>query len=136
MPLGFSSEHMPVMNVCDHCGESFRNARNDPLLLACGHGYHKYCFVNFFHEKCRYCQSFLERGIRQNVSSLIARITKHDTKEDNLVEGRENEGQVTEDTETKDLSSDDILTQLEKDKNALDKVDEAYDIAIDKFMKV
>ena len=67
---------------------------------------------------------------------LIARITKHDTKEDNLVEGRENEGQVTEDTETKDLSSDDILTQLEKDKNALDKVDEAYDIAIDKFMKV
>ena len=70
------------------------------------------------------------------VSSLIARITKHDTKEDNLVEGRENEGQVTEDTETKDLSSDDILTQLEKDKNALDKVDEAYDIAIDKFMKV
>ena len=52
------------------------------------------------------------------------------------MEGRENEGQVTEDTETKDLSSDDILTQLEKDKNALDKVDEAYDIAIDKFMKV
>ena len=33
--------------------------------------------------------------------------------------GRENEGQVTEDTETKDLSSDDIRTQLEKDKNAL-----------------
>ena len=75
-------------------------------ILYClrGHGYHKSCFVDFFHEKCRYCQSFLERGSRQNVSSLIARITKHDTKEDNLVEGRENEGQVTEDTETKDLS--------------------------------
>ena len=55
----------------------------------------------------------------RKVSSLFARITKHDTKEDNFVEGRENEAQVTEDTETKDLSSDDIRTQLEKDKNAL-----------------
>ena len=89
----------------------------------------------FFHEKCRYCQSFLEHGIKQNVSSLVARITKHDTKEDNLVESREDKGQVTEDTETKE-SSDVILTQLEKDKSALYMIDEAYDIAIDKFMKV
>ena len=69
------------------------------------------------------------------VSSLVARITKHDTKEDNLVESRKDKGQVTEDTETKE-SSDVILTQLEKDKSALYMVDEAYDIAIDKFMKV
>jgi hypothetical protein len=135
MPLGFSSERMPVMNMCDYCGESFQNAEKDPLLLACGHGYHKSCFVDFFHEKCRYCQSFLEHGIKQNVSSLVARITKHDTKEDNLVESREDKDQVTEDTETKE-SSDVILTQLEKDKSALYMVDEAYDIAIDKFVKV
>ena len=64
--------------------------------------WHKSCFVDFFHEKCRYCQSFLEHGIKQNVSSLVARITKHDTKEDNLVESREDKGQVTEDTETKE----------------------------------
>ena len=51
------------------------------------------------------------------------------------MESREDKGQVTEDTETKE-SSDVILTQLEKDKSALYKVDEAYDIAIDKFMKV
>src|SRR5438128_11818 len=126
---------MPAMNTCDYCGESLQIAEKDPILVACGHGYHKSCFVECFHEKCHYCQTFLEHGIQQNVSSLIARPTKQDIKENNLVEGQENEDEEAEDTKTDDLSPDVILTQLEMEKDALCKVDEAYNIAVDRFMK-
>jgi hypothetical protein len=51
------------------------------------------------------------------------------------VEGQENEDEEAEDTKTDDLSPDVILTQLEMEKDALCKVDEAYNIAIDRFMK-
>ena len=98
-------------------------------------GYHESCFVESFHKKCHFCQTFLEHGIQQNVSSLIARPTKQDIKENNLVEGQENEDEEAEDTKTDDLSPDVILTQLEMEKDALCKVDEAYNIAVDRFMK-
>ncbi|CAG8654679.1 12150_t:CDS:2 [Ambispora gerdemannii] len=133
MPLGFSSERMPAINECDHCGKSL----DVVILIACGHGYHKSCFVDSLHKKCHHCQAFLEKGIRQNVSSLITRLTKQDIKEGDLVEdNQECEDQEAEDQEARDLSPEDsILTQLEKDKNALDKVDEACDIALNKFLK-
>ena len=51
------------------------------------------------------------------------------------MEGQENEDEEAEDTKTDDLSPDVILTQLEMEEDALCKVDEAYNIAIDRFMK-
>ncbi|CAG8714899.1 17970_t:CDS:1, partial [Racocetra fulgida] len=55
-----------------------------------------------------------------------------------LVEGdQESKGRKkTKDTDAKNLSSeDDILTQLEKDGSVLNRVEEACNIALDKFLK-
>ncbi|CAG8785529.1 20321_t:CDS:1, partial [Racocetra persica] len=85
IPLGFSSEHLPTYNKCDHChkllydetGKSF-------MVIIYGHGYHESCFSILLKEKCHYCENFLKLGVRNNVSSLLTRLSKVDKNKSNL----------------------------------------------------
>ncbi|CAG8722816.1 34228_t:CDS:1 [Racocetra persica] len=135
MPLGFSSNRIPSRDKCDYCGMLLNISIQNPIVLAYGHRYHEHC-LNMFFQKCFYCQIFLEQGVQLNISSLITQLTKQDVKD--LVEGdQESKGQKkTKDTDAKNLSSeDDILTQLKKNGSVLNRVEEACNIALDKFLK-
>ncbi|KAF0515135.1 hypothetical protein F8M41_017383 [Gigaspora margarita] len=111
IPLGFSSNCIPAKDECDFCGTLLNIPSLNPIILACGHGYHEACF-NTFSQKCSYCQSFLE---------------KEESKR----------RKKSKNAETEDLSlEDNILAQLEKDKSALNRVEEACKIAIDRFLNV
>ncbi|CAG8795820.1 13114_t:CDS:1, partial [Racocetra persica] len=72
MPLGFSSEHLPTYNKCDHCHKLLCDETDkSSMVIACGHGYHKSCFSISLKGKYHYCENFLKLGVRNNVSSLL-----------------------------------------------------------------
>ncbi|KAF0395029.1 vacuolar protein sorting-associated protein 18: PROVISIONAL [Gigaspora margarita] len=72
MPLGFSSEHLPSYDKCNHCHELLCDGTGKgSMVIACGHGYHESCFT-LLNGKCYYCENFLKLGIKNNVSSLLS----------------------------------------------------------------
>ncbi|CAG8461847.1 6259_t:CDS:2 [Scutellospora calospora] len=77
-------------------------------------------------DECNYCSMLLNISIQNPINIK------------DLVEGnQESKGRKkTKDTDAKNLSSeDDILTQLEKDGSVLNRVEEACNIALNKFLK-
>ncbi|RIB24732.1 hypothetical protein C2G38_2167822 [Gigaspora rosea] len=78
MPLGFSSEHLPSFDKCDQChGLLCDGTGKSSMVIACGHGYYESCFT-LLNEKCYHCENFLKLGIKNNVSSLLSRLSKLD----------------------------------------------------------
>ncbi|CAG8501206.1 11103_t:CDS:2 [Racocetra persica] len=87
MLLGFSSKHLPAYDKCDHCHKLLRNRTGKSfMVIAYGHGYHESCFTISLNKKYLYCENVLKLGIRNNVSSLLSRLSKLDIKKLNLKE--------------------------------------------------
>ncbi|CAG8855266.1 9713_t:CDS:1, partial [Gigaspora margarita] len=74
---------------------------------------------------------FLNLGVDKNVSSLLTRLSKLDSNS-NLVESLE--ADETNNLEGRILDENDILEKLEKNKDALPLVEQAYVIARERFL--
>ena len=64
------------------------NLLTEPILLRCGHVYHKLC-LQLHEHKCLHCFEYIKYEIRKNVKSIIERITTKDnilTDDDDLGE--------------------------------------------------
>ncbi|RHZ49677.1 hypothetical protein Glove_518g9 [Diversispora epigaea] len=73
LPLGFNTVYKP--NPLCYCDSSNCSVLldTDVKILACGHTYHNFCYVNNGF-KCLYCLSFLQNGIDEQVQSLLERL--------------------------------------------------------------
>ncbi|RIB16547.1 hypothetical protein C2G38_2189627 [Gigaspora rosea] len=106
MPLGFSSMHLPTYDKCDHCH-----------LLLCDR------------------KDILKLGIRNNVSSFLLQLSKLPGKNKlNLKEIIEADEDSPQNQKISD--EDDILEVLQKDKQALPRVEQAYSVALERFLNV
>ncbi|RIB21754.1 hypothetical protein C2G38_2243739 [Gigaspora rosea] len=134
MPLGFSSKHLPLYNKCDHCYEILCNGTGkSSMVIACGHGYHESCFTISLNGKC-YCENFLKLGIQINVSSLVSRLSKLNKSKSNLKNMIEADEDSPQDQQI--VNEVDILEVLRKDKQALPRVEQAYSIALERFLNI
>ncbi|CAG8674684.1 24330_t:CDS:2, partial [Gigaspora rosea] len=132
MPLGFSSEHLPSYDKCDHCHELLCDGTGkSSMVIACGHGYHKSCFT-LLNEKCYHCEIFLKLGIKNNVTSLLSRLSKIGKSKSKLKEIIEADEDSPQDQRIE--NEDDILEVFRKNKQALPKAEQAYSIALEKFL--
>ncbi|CAG8483378.1 9082_t:CDS:2 [Gigaspora margarita] len=116
MLLGFSSEHLPSYNKCDHCHGLLRSGTGkSSMVIACGHGYHESCFT-ILNGKCCYCESILKLDkSKSNLEEIVE--ADEDSPQDQRVE-----------------NEDDILEVLRKDKQAFSRVEQAYPTALEKFL--
>ncbi|CAG8694683.1 34068_t:CDS:1, partial [Racocetra persica] len=132
MLLGFSSEHLPLFDKCDHCyGLLYDRTGKSSMVIACGHGYHESCFT-ILNGKCCYCESILKLGIKNNISSLLSRLSKLDKSKSNLEKIVETDEDSPQDQRIE--NEDDILEVPRKDKQALSRVEQAYPAAFEKFL--
>ncbi|RHZ52392.1 hypothetical protein Glove_461g14 [Diversispora epigaea] len=69
LPLGFKPN---PLCYCDSSNCSVL-LDTDVKILACGHTYHNFCYVNNGF-KCLHCLSFLQNGIDEQVQSLLERL--------------------------------------------------------------
>ncbi|CAG8791024.1 10079_t:CDS:1, partial [Gigaspora rosea] len=136
MPLGFSSMHLPTYDKCDHCYLLLCNGKGkSSMIIARGHGYHESCFSISLNIKCHYCKDILKLGIRNNVSSLLLRLSKLPGKnKSNLKEIIEADEDSPQNQKISD--EDDILEVLRKDKQALPRVEQAYSVALERFLNI
>ncbi|RIB26773.1 hypothetical protein C2G38_2264481 [Gigaspora rosea] len=135
MPLGFSSEHLLAYDKCDHCHLLLHNGTGKSfMVIACGHGYHESCFTILLNKKCLYCENVLKLDIRTNVSSFLSRLSKLATKKSNLKEFIDADDDSSQDQMISD--EDDILEVLQKDKQALPRVEQAYSTALERFLNI
>ncbi|CAG8817343.1 32511_t:CDS:2, partial [Gigaspora margarita] len=82
--------------------------------------------------KCHHCVNILKLDIQTNTSSLISQLSKLDKKKSNLKEFIDTD----EDSPQNQVISneDDILEVLQKDKQALPRVEQAYSTALKRFL--
>ncbi|CAG8561670.1 24650_t:CDS:2 [Gigaspora rosea] len=133
MPLGFSSTHLPLYNKCDHCYDILCDGTGkSSMVIACGHGYHESCFTISLNGKCYHCENVLKLGIQTNVSSLVSRLSKLNKSKSNLKNIIEADEDSPQDQQI--VNEDDILEVLRKDKQALPRVEQAYSIALERFL--
>ncbi|CAG8829181.1 1854_t:CDS:2, partial [Racocetra persica] len=119
MPLGFSSKHLPAYDKCDHCHKLLHDETGkSSMVIACGHGYYESCFTISLNKKCLYCENIL----------------KLDTKKSNLKEFIDADDDSPRDQKISD--EDDILEVLRKDKQALPRVEQAYSMALERFLNI
>ncbi|RIB21288.1 hypothetical protein C2G38_2177073 [Gigaspora rosea] len=112
MPLGFSSEHLPAYDKCDHCHKLLHDRTDkSSMVIACGHGYHESCFTISLNKKCLYCEN------KSNLKEFI------DAEDDS--------------TQNQKISDEDnILEVIRKDKQALPRVEQAYSMALERFLNI
>ncbi|CAG8612328.1 33644_t:CDS:1, partial [Racocetra persica] len=135
MLLGFSSEHLLAYDKYDHCHKLLYDGTGKSfMVIVCGHRYHKSCFTILLNKKCFYCENIFKLGIRNNVLSLLSRLSKLDTKKSNLKEFIDADDDSPRDQ--KILDEDDILEVLRKDKQALPRVKQAYSTALERFLNI
>ncbi|RIB19513.1 hypothetical protein C2G38_2181617 [Gigaspora rosea] len=136
MPLGFSSMYLPTYNKCDYCHLLLCDGKDkSSMVIACGHGYHESCFSISLNGKCHYCEDILKLGIRNNVSSLLLRLSKLPGKNKlNLKEIIEADEDSPQNQKISD--EDDIFEVLRKDKQALPRVEQAYSVELERFLNV
>ncbi|RIB13022.1 hypothetical protein C2G38_2327107, partial [Gigaspora rosea] len=88
------------------------------------------------YDKCDYYHKLLHdgTGIRNNVSSLLLRLRKLNTKKSNLKEFIDADDDSSQDQKISD--EDNILEVLRKDKQALPRVEQAYSMALERFLNI
>ncbi|KAF0520687.1 hypothetical protein F8M41_016162 [Gigaspora margarita] len=132
MPLEFSSKHLSSYNKYDHCHKLLCDrAGKGPMVIACSHRYHESCFT-LLNRKCYYCKNFLKLDIKNNFFSLLSWLSKIGKSKLNLKEIIEADKDSLQDQRIE--NKDDILEIFRKDKQALPKVEQAYFIALEKFL--
>ncbi|CAG8528596.1 7621_t:CDS:2, partial [Gigaspora rosea] len=135
MPLGFSSEHLPAYDKCDYYHKLLHDGTGkSSMVITCGHRYYESCFTISLNKKCLYCENVLKLGIRNNVSSLLLRLRKLNTKKSNLKEFIDADDDSSQDQKISD--EDNILEVLRKDKQALPRVEQAYSMALERFLNI
>ncbi|CAG8807280.1 27837_t:CDS:2, partial [Gigaspora margarita] len=120
MLLGFSSVHLPTYDKYDHyhlllCDGTGKSS----MVIACSYGYHKSCFSISLNGKYHYCEDILKLGIRNNISSLLSRLSKLDNNKLNLKEIIEADKDSSQNQ--KISNENDILEVFRKDKQAFTK---------------
>ncbi|CAG8527611.1 29799_t:CDS:2 [Gigaspora margarita] len=62
------------------------SSKKSSMVITCDHGYHESYFTISSNKKYLYCENVLKLGIQTNISSLLLRLSKLDTKKSNLKE--------------------------------------------------
>jgi len=91
-PLVQHINHLTHLDACIkwqiNLDDPNHNLLAEPILLRCGHIYHKLC-LQLHEHKCLHCFEYIKYEIRKNVKSIIERITTKDnilTDDDDLGE--------------------------------------------------
>ncbi|CAG8501710.1 10231_t:CDS:2, partial [Cetraspora pellucida] len=132
MLLGFSSEHLLSYDKCDHCHRLLYNRTSkSSIVIACSHEYHESCFT-ILNGKYHYCESILKLDIKNNVTSLFSCLSKLDKSKSNLEEIVEADEDSPQDQRIE--NENDILEVVQKHKQVLSRMEQAYSAALEKFL--
>ncbi|KAF0333061.1 hypothetical protein F8M41_017137 [Gigaspora margarita] len=107
MLLEFSSVHLPIYDKCDYCHLLLCDRTGKSfIVITCGHEYHESCFSISLNRKCHYCEDILK-------------LADEDSPQNQKIS-----------------DEDDILEVLQKDKQALPRVEQAYSVVLERFLNI